>query len=123
MKGFKPASVNMRRLFNIFIPCFLSIILGFWIFSTFALQPALAQARQDDKLAIHVASDPQDSLANVKVGVYVLNLGKLDTSTGSFTIDFYLSLSINLNSLMEGPLLLINQWMTQPINFTGFKLL
>ena len=83
----------MRRLFNIFIPCFLSIILGFWIFSTFALQPALAQARQDDKLAIHVASDPQDSLANVKVGVYVLNLGKLDTSTGSFTIDFYLSLS------------------------------
>lgn len=29
----------------------------------------------------------------VKVGVYVLNVGKLDTSTGGFTIDFYLSFS------------------------------
>jgi len=29
----------------------------------------------------------------VKVGVYVLNVGKLDTSTGAFTIDFYLSFS------------------------------
>jgi len=29
----------------------------------------------------------------VKVGVYVLNVGKLDVSTGAFTIDFYLSLS------------------------------
>lgn len=28
----------------------------------------------------------------IKVGVYVLNLGKFDISTGAFTIDFYLSL-------------------------------
>lgn len=30
--------------------------------------------------------------ADVNVGVYVLNLGKFDASTGSFTADFYLSL-------------------------------
>lgn len=29
---------------------------------------------------------------NVEVGVYILNLGKYDISTGSFTADFYLSL-------------------------------
>ncbi|MEM3113272.1 MAG: hypothetical protein QXI33_02500 [Candidatus Pacearchaeota archaeon] len=30
--------------------------------------------------------------AKIYVGIYVLNLGKFDISTGSFTIDFYLSL-------------------------------
>lgn len=30
---------------------------------------------------------------DVNVGVYVLNLGKFDISTGSYTVDFYLSLS------------------------------
>jgi len=28
----------------------------------------------------------------VHVGIYVLSLGKLDTSTGSFTVDFFLTL-------------------------------
>lgn len=28
----------------------------------------------------------------IKVGIYVLNLGKFDVATGSFTADFYLSL-------------------------------
>src|SRR3990167_2701373 len=28
----------------------------------------------------------------IKVGVYILNLGKFDVSTGAFTVDFYLSL-------------------------------
>lgn len=31
----------------------------------------------------------------VKVGIYVLNLGKFDISTGSFTADFYLSFKCN----------------------------
>ncbi len=83
----------MRRLFNTFTIFFLVILFGFGIFSTFALQPVQAQSPQNDTLVIHVSSDSQESPANVKVGVYVLNLGKLDTSTGSFTIDFYLSLS------------------------------
>ncbi len=33
------------------------------------------------------AQEPQD----VRVGVYVLNVGKFDVSTGSYTVDFYLS--------------------------------
>lgn len=38
------------------------------------------------------AQDQAASSTVVKVGVYVLNVGKMDTSTGAFTIDFYLSL-------------------------------
>src|SRR5215472_3411430 len=34
-------------------------------------------------------SEPAGPL-KVRVGVYVIDLGKLDTSTGSFTADFYL---------------------------------
>ncbi len=30
---------------------------------------------------------------HVKVGVYVLNVGRLDTATGAFTIDFYLAMT------------------------------
>ncbi len=83
----------MRRIIKIFVNCFLAAVVGFWIFSTFAFQPVQAQSPVNNKLVIHVSSDSQDSPANVKVGVYVLNLGKLDNSTGSFTVDFYLSLS------------------------------
>lgn len=39
------------------------------------------------------ASQDNESATIVKVGIYVLNVGKLDTSTGAFTIDFYLSFS------------------------------
>ncbi|GIU69463.1 MAG: hypothetical protein KatS3mg002_0699 [Candidatus Woesearchaeota archaeon] len=34
----------------------------------------------------------QDNSKDVKVGLYILNLGKFDTSTGAFTADFYLSM-------------------------------
>jgi hypothetical protein len=40
-----------------------------------------------------VKADPETEPHIVKVGVYVLNVGKLDTSTGAFTVDFYLSFS------------------------------
>src|SRR3989339_203773 len=35
-----------------------------------------------------IQAEPQE----IKVGLYVLNLGKFDVGTGSFTADFYLSL-------------------------------
>ncbi len=35
---------------------------------------------------------PSSEVNNVKIGVYVLNLGKFDISTGTFTVDFYLSM-------------------------------
>lgn len=40
---------------------------------------------------LHVAADPAAG-REVEVGLYLVNLGKLDVSTGSFTADFYLSL-------------------------------
>ncbi len=39
------------------------------------------------------AADPPTEPVPVRVGVYVLNIGKLDTATGSFTADFYLTFS------------------------------
>ena len=41
------------------------------------LVPNIVQAQEDDK---------------IDVGLYILNLGRLDISTGAFTADFYLSL-------------------------------
>lgn len=38
------------------------------------------------------ASQNNSALNEVEVGIYVLNLGKFDIATGSFTVDFYLSL-------------------------------
>jgi len=48
--------------------------------------PGLAAASK-----VVVAEDP-DKPQEVRVGVYVLSMGKLDVTTGSFTIDFYMSL-------------------------------
>ncbi|MEM4662491.1 MAG: hypothetical protein QXM75_00505 [Candidatus Diapherotrites archaeon] len=39
-------------------------------------------------LLTNVASEPQ----KVEVGIYVLNIGKFEVSTGSYTVDFYLSM-------------------------------
>jgi hypothetical protein len=83
----------MRRLSKILLNCFVAVVLGLWIFSAFAFQSVQAQAPKENRLVIHLASEAQDSPAQVRVGVYVLNLGKLDTSTGAFTVDFYLSLT------------------------------
>lgn len=41
----------------------------------------------------NVRNEQEGGPTVVKVGVYVLNIGKLDTLTGAFTIDFYLSFS------------------------------
>jgi len=46
-----------------------------------------------------VLADPaNDSQAKIKVGIYVLNIGKFDTSSGSYTVDFYLNLKCADNS-------------------------
>jgi hypothetical protein len=37
-------------------------------------------------------ADETNRTREVKVGIYVLNLGKLDVGSGAFTADFYLSL-------------------------------
>ncbi|MDD4877416.1 MAG: hypothetical protein PHO02_00075 [Candidatus Nanoarchaeia archaeon] len=42
-------------------------------------------------MLLSIAS-PMASAQNVDVGLYILNLGKFDISTGSFTADFYLSM-------------------------------
>ncbi len=33
----------------------------------------------------------------VSIGIYILNLGKFDISTGSFTADFYMSMTCSKN--------------------------
>jgi len=66
---------------------------GFWTYTLCASQTLQAQAIQSEKIKVSLSAAPEGPPANVKVGVYVLNLGKLDTSTGTFTIDFYLILS------------------------------
>lgn len=48
---------------------------------------AKPDAKSDDK-----AEKPEGGPVAIRVGVYVLNLGKLDISTGSYTVDFYMSL-------------------------------
>ncbi len=54
-------------------------LLAFFICTIFLLLPISYSEAQ---------SDPEE----VVVGVYILNVGKFDVSTGSYTIDFYLSL-------------------------------
>ncbi len=43
-------------------------------------------------LALLLLVIPAASASDVNVGVYVLNLGKFDVATGSFTVDFYMSM-------------------------------
>lgn len=58
----------------------------------------LIAAGQTNSRSIAIAQGPtaEDSTAQpsvVNVGVYILNVGKLDTSIGAYTVDFYLSFS------------------------------
>ncbi len=48
-------------------------------------------------LAFPANAKPED----VEVGLYILNLGKFDVATGSFTADFYLSMKCNSNCSAE----------------------
>ncbi|MBM3132979.1 MAG: hypothetical protein FJZ95_08120 [Chloroflexi bacterium] len=79
----------MKRLALVLAIPLLAVVFGFFGVAVSGLDHALAQTDEPST----PSSEPQEGPARVKVGVYVLNVGKLDTSTGSFTIDFYLSLS------------------------------
>ncbi|MDP3881477.1 MAG: hypothetical protein Q8Q31_01220 [Nanoarchaeota archaeon] len=67
--------------------------------------PKLATSQISTSLLSYDLSNSNDSEsgiertsnASVFVGVYILNLGKFDISTGSFTVDFYLSLKCQVN--------------------------
>jgi hypothetical protein len=55
-----------------------------FLFGITRAQLVLDYTPDSDKLTILVSSAPEESPANVKVGVYVLNAGKLDISSGKF---------------------------------------
>ncbi len=81
----------MKRLMFFFSALLLAIyliILGCATSEIVAAQPSPVKSPSSA-----VVQQPQQSPNVVKVSVYVLNVGKLDTSTGAFTIDFYLSFS------------------------------
>lgn len=59
--------------------------------SLFVLHQGLGQRPAMSQAPPQTQTDGQPTV--VKVGVYVLNVGKLDTSSGAFTVDFYLALS------------------------------
>jgi hypothetical protein len=81
----------MKRFRLLFVFICLAVS-GLSLFQVFNYQSIHAQHAQPEKMTLHLSSEGEGP-AHVKVGVYVLNLGKLDTSTGSFTVDFYLSLT------------------------------
>lgn len=63
-----------------------AIIAAAIVLTMTASMPAYAETNND-------GSNPQQ----IKVGVYVLNIGRFDTSTGSFTVDMYLSFNCGEN--------------------------
>jgi len=91
VKGIRGNRKTMRsRLAVSLSALLLAALFGFAGFLALGADPVAAE---DPKPVIPDASQPQEGPTIVKVGVYVLNVGKLDTSTGAFTIDFYLSFS------------------------------
>jgi hypothetical protein len=68
--------------------CFLASF-GLLIYLTDFGVPVSAETGTSTANTTVAQSDPQ----KVKVGLYLLNLGKLDTSTGAFSADFYLDLA------------------------------
>ncbi|HOX05414.1 MAG TPA: hypothetical protein PK280_03350 [Planctomycetota bacterium] len=73
---------------------FLAVVTGAVLAAAVAAAPAgepaspAAPVAPEGKAADKPAAGPQV----VRVGVYVLSMGKLDVTTGSFTIDYYLTL-------------------------------
>jgi hypothetical protein len=56
----------------------------FVLLAALTLAPAAAPAAEEEK--------PAGEPVKVRVGVYVLNVGKYELATGTYTVDFYLSL-------------------------------
>jgi len=70
-------------------------VLAIFGLSAFLFMPTQPVSADTVCLKIPASALPQADPANgptvVKVGIYVLNIGKLDTSSGAYTVDFYLS--------------------------------
>jgi hypothetical protein len=66
-------------------------VFGFLTYFICLSHPVGVYASSSSKPFIPVSTGAQCQPNKVKVGVYVLNIGKLDTSSGTFTVDFYLS--------------------------------
>jgi hypothetical protein len=95
MHSFALSRVKMRPFYFETFSTFTVLLLAaaFVILGCVMSGHVAAQEPTADQSTPPSASQPQESPSIVKVGVYVLNVGKLDTSTGAFTIDFYLSFS------------------------------
>lgn len=88
----------MRRLtFGLMILC-LFAVLGLSIFYPDALEVAKANILKTGQQSFPSSNELQQGPAKIKVGIYVLNIGKLDTASGAYTVDFYLSFSSDMPS-------------------------
>jgi hypothetical protein len=54
---------------------------------------ASARAQEAAPEQLPVAPEAEKKAQEIRVGVYILNLGKFDVSSGAFTVDFYLSMT------------------------------
>lgn len=81
----------MRKPVSILLCSLLLTILG--VFAWVAHETVTAAVMPPETTVIRLVNQQEEGPTTVKVGIYVLNIGKLDTSTGAFTIDFYLSFS------------------------------
>ncbi|HKM77907.1 MAG TPA: hypothetical protein VJZ03_02425, partial [Candidatus Bathyarchaeia archaeon] len=69
--------VSVTRIFRYTFP---ALILLMSVLSFTSAPPAYAQ------------SNPPPNANSVKVGIYVLNIGEFDLKSGTYTVDFYLSM-------------------------------
>lgn len=78
-----------------YVPVFTGLVLAaiFGTFGCVSRENVVTQKPTASQSLRPAVSQSQEGPNVVKVGVYVLNVGKLDTSSGAFTIDFYLSFS------------------------------
>ncbi len=83
----------LRRLLTTGLSLSLLVILGCLACGPLLLPSVTALPRDTDEVVVHFNSKVEGGPARVKVGIYILNIGKLDTSTGAYTVDFYLALT------------------------------
>jgi hypothetical protein len=90
MKNYRHENNAIRIISNVF---FLSFVAFYAAFFIIPISHADASVVTIPAPVVASAIADNQTPAHVKVGVYVLNVGKLDTATGAFTVDFYLSFS------------------------------
>jgi hypothetical protein len=82
---------GMKRLAFSLVALYIIAVFGLSVYFLAATQLVAAQTPSPVTPVVIAADEAQSDPTKVKVGVYILNLGKLDTSNGSFTADFYMS--------------------------------